>query len=169
MCMCMCPQALELDPTNESYRANLTTVEEQLRVPNPAAAPGPPPSGGGGAGGVGGAEGGADPSAGLGGKFGGGKWVGLQSVISGWCCLWSVLLYLLLLLLLSSLLSRSARDGPEPWVHEHGSKPHPNTSLPEHVRMYVWASSVLESCDYPPPPPPPPPRDVYGSHQVPVW
>lgn len=65
--MCVPMQALELDPANESYRANLATVEEQLRVPNPAAAPGPPLSGGGGGGG-GGTEGGVDPSAGLGGK-----------------------------------------------------------------------------------------------------
>lgn len=69
--MYVCPQALELDPGNESYNANLITVEEQLRAPNPAAAaaaaaPGPPPS----AGGVGGgAEGGIDPSAGLGGEW----------------------------------------------------------------------------------------------------
>lgn len=38
------------------------------------------------------------------------------------------------------LLSRAVRDDPEPWVHEHGGKPHPNTSFPEHVGTSVSGS-----------------------------
>ena len=165
MCMCMCPQALELDPTNESYRANLTTVEEQLRVPNPAAAPGPPPgpppSGGGE---VGGAEGGADPSAGLGGKFGGGKWVGLQSVISGWCqCC-----YICCCCCCCCCRCRCC-PGLLGMVQNPGFMNMAANLIqtPAFQNMYVCMCGLALFWSHVTTPPPP--RDVYGSHQVPVW